>query len=88
MAQRDTPMTAGLFGLSAIAGLAVSATALRPDIFYWIEGPTVAVMITDAGKDPQASLMAANVTADLTEGLAKIGNIRVLSPSTSASAVP
>lgn len=81
-------MTAGLFGLSAIAGLAVSATALRPDIFTGSKGPTVTVMITDAGKDPQASLMAANVTADLTEGLAKISNIRVLSPSTSASAVP
>jgi DNA-binding winged helix-turn-helix (wHTH) protein/tetratricopeptide (TPR) repeat protein len=74
------PITAGLFGLCAI-GLAVSATTLRPHIFSAEKRPTVAVMITESGDDPQASGMAANVTADITEGLAKIGNIRVLSPS-------
>jgi tetratricopeptide (TPR) repeat protein len=62
-------------------GLAVSATTLRPGIFFAMKVPTVAVMITEAGNDPQAGSMAANVTADITEGLAKISNIRVLSPS-------
>jgi DNA-binding winged helix-turn-helix (wHTH) protein/tetratricopeptide (TPR) repeat protein len=74
------PMTAGLFSLCAIAGLAVSATAPRLDIFADVKRPTIAMRITDPGNDPQVSLMAANVGADIAEGLAKISNIRVLAP--------
>lgn len=85
------PVTAGMFSVCAIAGLAVGATELRPDFFSAAKRPTVAVMITDPGNDPQAKAMAANVMADVTEGLAKIDNISVLSPpdsSNSSAAAP
>jgi DNA-binding winged helix-turn-helix (wHTH) protein/tetratricopeptide (TPR) repeat protein/TolB-like protein len=73
-------LAAVLVGLCAIVGLAVGAAALRPDILSPMRRPTIAVTITDPGNDPQARQMAANVTADIAEGLAKISNIRVLSP--------
>lgn len=85
------PVAAGLLGLCAIAGLAAGATALRTDILSAVKRPTIAVMITDPDNDPQARLMATEVTTDLAEGLAKISNVRVLSPpdlSASVAAKP
>jgi Flp pilus assembly protein TadD len=41
--------------------------------------------ITDAGNDPLTAQMAAEVSGRLTDGLAKIENIRVLAPETAAT---
>jgi DNA-binding winged helix-turn-helix (wHTH) protein/Tfp pilus assembly protein PilF len=65
-------------GLCAVIALAVAATGFRQDVLS-VKRPTVAVMI-DAGDDPQAAPLAADVTTDVIEGLSKIGDIRVLSP--------
>jgi DNA-binding winged helix-turn-helix (wHTH) protein/Tfp pilus assembly protein PilF/TolB-like protein len=73
-------LAAALAGLCVVAGLAAGAMTLRPDILAARRPPTIAVTIADPGNDPQTSLMAANVAADLAEGLSKIGDIRVLAP--------
>jgi DNA-binding winged helix-turn-helix (wHTH) protein/Flp pilus assembly protein TadD len=74
----------------SVAGLAILCTAvavwmLRPGLIF-ARGPTsIAVMpIADASSDPLVAQMAADVSARLTDGLAKIENIRVLAPETGA----
>jgi len=69
--------------LVAMAGLGVSALAAAT----WLPGlytgspVTIGVMPTAAaGEDSQASRMAAGVTRDLTDGLAKIETIHVVTP--------
>ena len=54
---------------------------LRPGLIF-ARGPTsIAVMpIVDASNDPLVAQMAADVSGRLTDGLAKIENIRVLAP--------
>ena len=77
--------------LASIAGLAILCAAiavwmLRPGLIFAREPATVAVtQIADAGNDPLAARMAANVSERLTDGLAKIENIRVLAPDAAAS---
>jgi DNA-binding winged helix-turn-helix (wHTH) protein/tetratricopeptide (TPR) repeat protein len=73
-----------------VAGLAILCTAvavwmLRPGLIF-ARGPTsIAVMpIADASNDPLVARMAADVSGRLTDGLAKIENIRVLAPETGA----
>ena len=58
---------------------------LRPGLIF-ARGPTsIAVMpIADASNDPLVAQMAADVSGRLTDGLAKIENIRVLAPETGA----
>jgi DNA-binding winged helix-turn-helix (wHTH) protein/Flp pilus assembly protein TadD len=75
---------------ASVAGLAILCTAvaawmLRPGLIF-ARGPTsIAVMpIADASNDPLVSQMAADVSGRLTDGLAKIENIRVLAPETGA----
>ncbi|WP_247834336.1 winged helix-turn-helix domain-containing protein [Bradyrhizobium sp. 200] len=75
---------------ASIAGLAILCTAvavwmLRPGLIF-ARGPTsIAVMpIADASNDPIVAQMAADVSGRLTDGLAKIENIRVLAPETGA----
>jgi DNA-binding winged helix-turn-helix (wHTH) protein/Flp pilus assembly protein TadD len=75
---------------ASIAGLAILCTAvavwmLRPGLIF-ARGPTsIAVMpIADASNDPLVAQMAADVSGRLTDGLAKIENIRVLAPETGA----
>ncbi|MGX1787922.1 tetratricopeptide repeat protein [Bosea sp. NPDC055332] len=73
--------------LVAIAGLGISALAAaiwRPRLLTGSPA-TVAVMpMTAATDDPLAARMAAGVTRDLTDGLAKIETIRVMLPSGAA----
>ena len=76
-------LAAAVAGLCVITGLAVAAATLRPGIFPR-RPPSVAVTILGAAADPQAALMASNVTEDVLGGLSKIRNIRVLSPQVSS----
>jgi len=77
---------AGLVGACAVAGLAVAAQVFKPDLIFKRTPPVVAVMpFTAAGGDPGSAAMAADVTARLTDGLAKIENIRVLAPPSDAA---
>jgi DNA-binding winged helix-turn-helix (wHTH) protein/tetratricopeptide (TPR) repeat protein len=71
---------AALLALGAVLGLAVAAGFVRPDMLTRTRLPTVAVTIVDASNDAQAASMAANVTGDVIEGLAKISTVRVLPP--------
>jgi DNA-binding winged helix-turn-helix (wHTH) protein/tetratricopeptide (TPR) repeat protein len=67
-------------GLVAIVGLAVATPIFRPTAPPK-RAPTIAVMpITDVNQDPQTAVMAANVTDRLTDGLATIDNINVVTP--------
>ncbi|MBT1516120.1 winged helix-turn-helix domain-containing protein [Bradyrhizobium sp. SRL28] len=75
---------------ASVAGLVILCTAvavwmLRPGLMF-ARGPTsIAVMpIADASNDPIVAQMAADVSGRLTDGLAKIENIRVLAPETAA----
>ena len=75
---------------ASIAGLAILCTAiavwmLRPGLIFARGPTTIAVMpIADASNNPLVAQMAANVSGRLTDGLAKIENIRVLAPETAA----
>ena len=76
---------------ASVAGLAILGTAiavwmLRPGLIFAHGPPTVAVMpIADASNDPLVAQMAADVSGRLTDGLAKIENIRVLIPEQAAT---
>ena len=76
---------------ASIAGLAILCTAvavwmLRPGMIFARGPATIAVtQIADASNDPPVAQMAANVSERLTDGLAKIENIRVLAPDAAAS---
>jgi DNA-binding winged helix-turn-helix (wHTH) protein/Flp pilus assembly protein TadD len=75
---------------ASVAGLAILCTAvavwmLRPGLIFARGPTTIAVMpMTDASSDPLVAQMAADVSGRLTDGLAKIENIRVLAPETGA----
>ena len=75
---------------ASVAGLAILGTAvvvwmLRPGLIFARGPATIAVMpIADASNDPLVAQMAADVSGRLTDGLAKIENIRVLVPDTAA----
>lgn len=77
--------------LASIAGLATLCIAVtvwmsRPDLILARGPATIAMMpIADAGNDPLVVQMAADVSGRLTDGLAKIENIRVLAPDAAAS---
>ena len=75
---------------ASVAGFAILCTTvavwmLSPGLIF-ARGPTnIAVMpIVDASNDSHVAQMAADVTGRLTDGLAKIENIRVLTPETGA----
>ena len=58
---------------------------LRPGLIFARGPATIAVMpIADASNDPLVAQMAADVSGRLTDGLAKIENIRVLAPEAAA----
>jgi DNA-binding winged helix-turn-helix (wHTH) protein/tetratricopeptide (TPR) repeat protein len=75
---------------ASVAGLAILCTAvavwmLRPGLIFARGPATIIVMpIADASNDPPVAQMAADVSGRLTDGLAKIENIRVLAPETGA----
>lgn len=77
---------AAAVGLAAIVGLAVAMPIFRGDIS--VKGtPVIALTpIVATGQDPQTTTMAAGVTVRLTDGLAKIDNIRVVTPNTQKQA--
>jgi DNA-binding winged helix-turn-helix (wHTH) protein/TolB-like protein len=79
---------AALTGLCAIIGIAVAAPIVAPGLIFKRMPPAIGVMpIVDATNDPHVASMAANVTDRLTNGLAKIENIRlVATPSDLTSA--
>ena len=68
-------------GLVAIIGLAFATPIFRPDILVK-RTPFIAVMpMVEANQDPQTAATAAAVTDRLTDGLAKIDNIQVVTPN-------
>lgn len=75
---------------ASVAGLAILCTAiavwmLRPGLIFARGSTSIAVMpIADASNDPLVAQMATDVSGRLTDGLAKIENIRVLAPETGA----
>jgi TolB-like protein/Tfp pilus assembly protein PilF len=81
-------LAATVTGLCAVIGFAVAMPIFAPDLIFERKPPAIAVMpIIDATNDPQTALMAANVTDRLTDGLAKIDNIRVVAPRPGATSV-
>src|SRR6185312_1992914 len=69
-----------------ILGAALTLVTVRPGLIFARGATTIAVMpMTDAGNDPLTAQMAADVSGRLTDGLAKIDNIRVLAPETGAA---
>ncbi|MDN5001498.1 winged helix-turn-helix domain-containing protein [Bradyrhizobium sp. GCM10027634] len=77
---------AAVAGLCVIVmGLAVAAPVLKPDLLFRRTPPRLAVMpIVDDSNDPRGAAMAAEVTARLTDGFAKIQNISVVAPRLAA----
>lgn len=75
---RGPAAVATVAGLCAIVGFAVAAPIFWSDLIFERTPPTIAVMpIASAGNDSQVAETAAHVTTRLTDGLAKINNIRV-----------
>ncbi|WP_245476860.1 winged helix-turn-helix domain-containing protein, partial [Bradyrhizobium sp. Leo170] len=73
--------------LCVIFGFAVAAPTFRPDLMFKRSPPTIALTpIVDASNDPRGPGMAAAVTDRLTDGLARIDNIRVVAPRQVAAA--
>lgn len=89
---RRPALVAAIIGCFAV-GVAVAAPMLVRRL-YVPELQTIAVLPFEARtSDPATAAMAANVTDRLTDGLSKIGNIRVLAPqseprATNAAATP
>lgn len=79
-------MVAAVAGLCVIVmGLAVAAPVLKPDLLFRRTPPRLAVMpIVDDSNDARGAVMAAEVTARLTDGFAKIQNISVVAPRLAA----
>jgi DNA-binding winged helix-turn-helix (wHTH) protein/Flp pilus assembly protein TadD len=75
-------MVAAVAGLFVIVmGLAVAAPALKPDLLFRRTPPRLALMpIVDESNDARGAAMAAEVTARLTDGFARIQNISVVAP--------
>jgi DNA-binding winged helix-turn-helix (wHTH) protein/tetratricopeptide (TPR) repeat protein len=73
---------AAVAGLCVIVmGLAVAAPVLKPDLLFRRTPPRLAVMsIVDDSNNPRGTAMAAELTARLTDGFARIQNISVLAP--------
>ena len=83
---RGPAAVAAVAGLCAIIGLAVAAPVFRPGLIFKRTPPVIAVLpITAASGDPASAAMAAEITTRLTDGLAKIENIRVLAPPSDAA---
>ena len=70
----------------AILGAAVAVWMLRPGLIFARGPATIAVMpLADENNDPLVTQMAAEVSGRLTDGLAKIENIRVLIPESTTT---
>jgi DNA-binding winged helix-turn-helix (wHTH) protein/tetratricopeptide (TPR) repeat protein/TolB-like protein len=85
---RGRASVAAVAGLGAIIGLAGAAPVFRPDLIFKRTPPIIAVMpIVDASNDPRGAAMAKDVTDRLTDGFAKIDNIRVVASRSAAATV-
>ncbi len=83
---RGPAALATVAGIGAVVGLAAAAPIFAPNFIFARMPPTIAVMpIVGASTDPQLAQMAASVTDRLTDGLAKIDNIRVVAPRPEAA---
>ncbi len=83
------PIAAALAGLCTVIGFGAAASIFVPDLVFKPKPPAVAVMpIVAAGHDPDLVLMAANVTGGITDGLARVGGLRVVTPPAAAAAQP
>lgn len=73
------PVAAAAVALCVIFGLALAAPTFRPDFMFKRSPPIIAVTpIADASNDLRGAGIAAAVTDRLTDGLARIDNIRVV----------
>jgi DNA-binding winged helix-turn-helix (wHTH) protein/tetratricopeptide (TPR) repeat protein len=71
--------------LGAVIGVAILALVVRPASIFALPRPIVSVMPIAAASDaPDVARVAADLTERLSDGLSKIGNIRVSSPNGSA----
>jgi DNA-binding winged helix-turn-helix (wHTH) protein/tetratricopeptide (TPR) repeat protein len=76
---RGRAAVSALTGLCAIIGIAVAAPIIVPGLVFERMRPAIGVMpIVEATNDPQVASMARSVTDGLTNGLAKIENIRLV----------
>jgi DNA-binding winged helix-turn-helix (wHTH) protein/tetratricopeptide (TPR) repeat protein len=84
---RRPAAVAAAAALCVILGFAVAAPTFRSDLVFKRSHPTIAVTpIVDASNDARGAGMAAAVTDRLTDGLARIDNIRVVAPRPVAAA--
>jgi DNA-binding winged helix-turn-helix (wHTH) protein/tetratricopeptide (TPR) repeat protein len=75
-------------GLGTLIGLAAAAPIFGPTSLFGRKPPVIAVMPIVANGDPQLAELATGITERLVDGLAKIDQIRVVAPRTSASLSP
>ncbi|HEY8335400.1 MAG TPA: tetratricopeptide repeat protein [Tardiphaga sp.] len=69
-----------------VMGLAIAAPVLKPDLLFKRTPPRLAVVpIVDDSNDARGAVMAAGVTARLTDGFARIQNISVVTPRVAVS---
>jgi len=79
------PVALGVAGLAALVGLAI-VTAIFARGLMFAQAPVTLAVMPIAASDGEAAAMAANVTTRLTDGLAKIDNIRVAAPQAASPA--
>ncbi len=84
------PVAAAVAALCTVIAFGAAASMFVPDLMFKAKPPAIAVMpIVGAGNDPDIVRMAAHVTGSLTDGLARIDNIRVvMAQPVAASASP
>lgn len=84
------PVAAAVAALCSVIAFGAAASIFVPDLLFKAKPPAIAVMpIVAAGPDPDIVRIAANVTGSLTDGLARIDNIRVVTAQpVAASASP
>jgi DNA-binding winged helix-turn-helix (wHTH) protein/tetratricopeptide (TPR) repeat protein len=84
---RKPAVVAAAASLGAVIALAAAAQVWRPELAFRRGPPIVAVLpVVDASGDPRGATMAAAVTGRLTDGFARIDNIRVLEPRSQMAA--
>ena len=80
---RGSPVFVVIAGLGTVIGLAAAAPIFAPTTLFGRKPPVIAVM--PIAGNPQLAGMAAGVSERLVDGLAKIDQIRVVAPRTTAS---
>lgn len=85
---REWTLIAAATAFCVVIGLAAVAAVLKPELIFKRTPPVIAVIaIVDASNDPRGAAMAGEVTSRLTDGFARIDNIRTVAPQ-SATAAP